>query len=98
MDRSPLGMFVVLNLGLIELLRSGTIAAEEGVVRFYHAQNRVYVRRSLKNPLCDEIMSRGTQLPEIMGSLSPARARRQFSKELEEMRKLCITLLRDLER
>ncbi len=93
MDRSPLGMFVLLNLGLIELLRSGTIPAEEGVVRFYHSRNCLYVHRKLKNPVCDEIMTRGAQLPDLFDALTPARARRRFAGELEEMRRLCMTLL-----
>ncbi len=80
MDRSSLGMFVVLNLGVIELLRSGTLAAEEGAVRFYHSQNCVYVRRTLRNPLCDEIMSRGARLPDLIDSLTPARARRKYAQ------------------
>jgi hypothetical protein len=90
-------MFVVLNLGLIELLRSGAIAAQDGVIRIYHSWNCLYVRRQLKNPLCDEIMSRGAQLPDLFDTLSPAKARREFANELKEMSQLCLALLRSLE-
>ncbi len=97
MDRQPLATFVLLNLGLIDLLRSGAIEPDEGVVRFYHAQNRLYVRRKLKNELCDEIMGRGAQLPDLFDALSKFAARRQFTVELDRMRKLCLRLLEDLE-
>lgn len=97
MDRRPLGTFVLLNLGFIELLRSGAIDPDEGVVRFYHARNLVYVRRQLKNSVCDEIMSRGAQLPDLFEALSRRAARRKLTTELDRMRKLCLKLLKGLE-
>lgn len=93
MDRSPLATFVLLNLGLIDLLRSGAIDPGEGVVRFYHSRNCLFVRRTLKSSVCDEIMTRGAQLPDLFEALSKSRARRQLRTELDEMRKLCLQLL-----
>ena len=78
-ERQALEAFAVLNLGLIESLRSGTISANDGVVRFYNAANCLFVRRKMKNSLCDEIMSRGVQLADLFDALSPASARRQFA-------------------
>src|SRR5712672_2497448 len=71
-DRQALETFAVLNLGLIESLRSGTMDANDGVSRFYNAANCAYVRRKIKNAICDEIMSRGVQLPDLFDILSPS--------------------------
>jgi len=97
-DRQALEAFAVFNLGLIESLRSGTINADDGVVRFYNAANCLYVRRKMKNSVCDEIMSRGVQLPDLFDALSPAAARRQFAVELNAMGGLCLKLLRNVGR
>lgn len=97
MDRQPLTTFVLLNLGLIDLLRSGEIKPVEGAARFYHAQNRLYVRSKLNNELCDEIMGRGAELPDLFDALSKSAARRQLTVELNRMRKLCFRLLAELE-
>ena len=97
-NRQAIETFSVLNLGLIESLRSGTINANECVARFYNAANCSYVRRKIKNPICDEIMSRGVQLPDLFDILPPSAARRQFSKELNAMGQLCLKLLRTVQR
>ena len=97
-DRQALEAFAVLNLGIIESLRTGTINPDEAVSRFYNAANCLYVRRKLKNAVCDEIMSRGVQLPDLFVILSRSLARRQFAVELNTLGKLCLKLLRGVER
>jgi hypothetical protein len=97
-DRQALVAFAVLNLGIIESLRTGTINPDEAVSRFYNAANCLYVRRKLKNSGCDEIMSRGVQLPDLFVVLSPSVARRQFAIELNTLGKLSLKLLRSAER
>jgi hypothetical protein len=97
-DRQALEAFAVLNLGIIESLRTGTINPDEAVARFYNAANCLYVRRKLKNPVCDEIMSRGVQLPDLFLVLSPSAARRQLSGELNALGRLCLKLLRSVQR
>jgi hypothetical protein len=97
-DRQALDAFAVLNLGIVESLRTGTINADEAVSRFYNAANCLYVHRKLKNPVCDEIMSRGVQLPDLFVVLSPSVARRQYSGELNALGKLCLRLLRSVAR
>jgi hypothetical protein len=96
-ERQALEAFAVLNLGIIESLPTGTIDPDEAVTRFYNAANCLYVRRKLKSTVCDEIMSRGVQLPDLFVVLSASVARRQFSGELNAMGKLCLKLLRGMQ-
>jgi hypothetical protein len=97
-DRQALEAFAVLNLGIIESMRTGTINPDDAVCRFYNAANCLFVRRKLKNAVCDEIMSRGVQMPDLFVILSPSVARRQFAVELNTVGKLCLKLLRTVER
>jgi hypothetical protein len=96
--RQALEGFAMLNLGIIESLRTGTMNPDEAVSRFYNAANCLYVRRKLKTPVCNEIMSRGVQLPDLFLVLSPSAGRRQFAVELNTLGKLCLKLLRSVER
>jgi hypothetical protein len=97
-DRQALETFALLNLGLIESLRNGALDANDSVAQFYSAANCLYVRRKIKNAVCDEIMSRGVQLPDLFDVLSPSQARHELATELNTMGKLCLKLLRDVQR
>jgi hypothetical protein len=96
-DRQALETFALLNLGLVESLRNGALNANDGVAQFYNAANCLYVRRAIKNSVCDEIMSRGVQLPDLFEILSPSLARRELATELNVMGKLCLKLLRGVQ-
>ena len=93
-NRQLIEAFAVLNLGLVESFRSGVLRPGDGVSRFYYAANCLYVRRKLKNAVCDDIMGRGVQLPDLFDALSPAVARKQFGIQLDAMGRLCLKLLR----
>ncbi len=72
---------------------SGTLSASNVVVRFYHADNCLYVRRELRNRTADAIMARGVQLPDLFDALPAEEAQREFYRELETMRVLALKLL-----
>lgn len=91
--RQALEAFAMLNLGILESLSSGVLDTEEAVRRFYNVENCLYVRRRIRDDVCDEIMSRGVQLGDLLDILPIAEAQRAFASELETLRKLCLKLL-----
>ncbi len=93
-NRQQVEAFAVLNLGLVESFRSGVLRPGDGVSRFYYAGNCQYVRRKLKNAVCDDIMGRGVQLPDLFDALPPTVARKQLGIQLDAMGRLCLKLLR----
>ena len=85
--------FVLVNLGLVQSLASGLLSPGEAVERFYHADNCLYVRKHLRRREANAIMSRGVQLPDLFECLPAEEARREFYRELETIRALCLKLL-----
>jgi hypothetical protein len=81
------------NLGLVQSLASGILSPSEAVEHFYHADNCLYVRTHLRKREANAIMSRGIQLPDLFDCLPADEARREFYRELETMRALCLKLL-----
>jgi hypothetical protein len=51
------------------------------------------VRNHLKEKNADKIMSHGVQLPDLFDVLPPQEAYREFQRELETMRSLCLKLI-----
>jgi hypothetical protein len=88
-----LEFFAFVNLGLVQSLASGVLSPAEAVERFYHADNCLYVQRHLRKKEANTIMSRGVQLLDLFECLPAEEARREFYKELETMRALCLKLL-----
>lgn len=88
-----LAAFALLNLGMVQALASGTLGAADAVRWFYNADNCLFVRKQMKSKPADAIMSHGVQLPDLFDFLPPAEAQRQFTRELEEIRQLCLKLL-----
>lgn len=86
-------LFALLNLGLIQSLASGVVNPTEGVARFYHAENCLYVQKHFRQKTAHTIMSHGVQLPDLFESLPAEEAQREFYHELEIMRSLCLQLL-----
>ena len=84
-----------MNLGLAQSLVSGILSPVEAVECFYHSDNCFYVRKHLRKKEANEIMSRGVQLPDLFDSLAVEEARREFYRELETIRALCLKLLGD---
>ena len=84
--------FSLLSLGIIASLTNGSISPAGAIEYFFHAQNCRFVRK-LKNKLADEIMGRGVQLPDLFDVLPTDRARKEFERELDTMRALCLRLL-----
>ena len=90
-----LELFALVNLGLAQSLASGILSPAEAVECFYHSDNCLYVRKHLRKKEANEIMSRGVQLPDLFDSLAVEEARREFYRELETIRALCLKLLGD---
>jgi hypothetical protein len=88
-----LELFALVNLGLVLSLTSGVLTPTEAVARFYHAENCLHVKSHYRKKEAQEVMSRGVQLADLFESLSPEEARREFYRELESVRTLCIKIL-----
>lgn len=88
-----LGLFAVVNLGLVELLASGTLGAADATRVFFNAKNCLYVRNQLRDKAADKIMSHGVQLQDLFDVLPGKEAQREFQKELGTIRTLCMQLL-----
>jgi hypothetical protein len=86
-------LFALVNLGLVQSLASGILSATEAVQHFYNADNCLYVRKHLRTREANAIISLGVQLPDLFDCLSPEEAQREFCRELETMRSLCLKLL-----
>lgn len=87
------GVFALLGLGIVESLASGTLGATEAVKVFFNAQNCLYVRKKLRDDLTDEFMSRGVQLTDLFQALPEREIQREFLRELNLMKSLCMKLL-----
>jgi hypothetical protein len=85
--------FALLNLGMVQSLTSGVISAAEAVRLFYNAENCLYVREHFRNKKVNAIMSHGVQLSDLFETLPADEASREFFRELETMRSLCMSLL-----
>lgn len=88
-----LEFFALLNLGLVQSLASGVLSPTEAIQRFYHADNCLYVRRHFRNKEANAVMSHGVQLPDLFEGLAAEEAQREFYRELEAIRSLCLRLL-----
>ena len=91
-SRSPSAVFALLNLGLIESIANGMVTPDEANRLFYNAENCLYVRKHLRQKIAAEIMSRGTQLPDLFDALPVDDALREFHHELATIRSLCLRL------
>ena len=87
--------FALLCLGIIESLAGGLVSATDALRLFFHAENCLFVRESLKQRLADRIMSHGVQLPDLYIALPAEEAQREFQHELATMRSLWLRLLEE---
>jgi hypothetical protein len=85
----------LLCLGVIESLTGGLASATDALRFFFHAENCLFVRKSLKHRIADQIMSHGVQLPDLFDALPAEEAHREFQHELTSMRSLCMKLLEE---
>jgi hypothetical protein len=90
-----LAIFAMVNLGIVESLANGVLSAADAVRLFFHAENCLYVRKHLKEPTADRIMSHGVQLADLFDCLPSEKAQREFLHELSVMRGLCLKLIED---
>lgn len=86
-------LFAVLALGVVELLTRGVLSATGAVRLFFHADNCLFVRKHLRGKITDQIMSQGVQLPDLFDVLPADEAHREFQREIEALRSLCLKLL-----
>ncbi|HTQ40642.1 MAG TPA: hypothetical protein VMJ32_16590 [Pirellulales bacterium] len=87
------GLFVLLNLGIIESLANGGISPLDATRLFYHADNCQFVKEKLRDKTADEIMGRGVQLQDLFDALPTKEAQQEFQRELAAIRSLCLQLL-----
>ncbi len=85
--------FTLLCLGIIESLTSGLIGVKDSRSIFFHAENCLFVRKTMKKTIADQIMSHGVQLPDLFDSLPAEEAQREFQRELTKLHSLCLKLL-----
>ncbi len=85
--------FALLCLGIIESLTSGLMGVKDAPTLFFHAENCLYVRKTLRETIADQIMSHGVQLSDIFDSLPADEAQREFQRELAKMHSLSLRLL-----
>lgn len=90
-----ISVFALLALGITEPLAGGAITASDAIRLFFNGENCRYIRKSLRNAVADEVMSRGVQLPDLFEALPAEEANREFRRELETIRTLCLKLLND---
>jgi len=88
-----LGLFALLNLGIVESLANGALSSLDATRFFYNAQNCLYVRKKLADKSADEIMSHGVQLQDLFEALPEQEAQQEFQRELASIRSLCFRLL-----
>ena len=88
-----LELFALVNLGFVQSLASGILSPADAIHRFYHADNCLYVRKHFRDKDANTIMSRGVQLPDLFESLPAQEAQREFNRELETIRSLCLKLM-----
>ena len=86
-------LFALINLGIVESLSNGLVGAAECLQLFFHADNCLYVRKTLRVKAADEIMSHGVQLPDLFDALPAEEAQTEFNRELAKLRNLCLELL-----
>jgi hypothetical protein len=96
MEEDPsrqLGLFALVNLGVVELLANGALSAAEAIPFFFNAQNCLYARKQLRHKLADAIMSHGVQLEDLFEALPEKEAQQEFQRELRTLRSLALQLL-----
>jgi hypothetical protein len=92
--KQKLAALATLTLGVIGALSSEAMEPSEATMAFFNAENCLWVHHQLKSAAADEIMSRGVQLADLFDVLPPAKAKAEYSKELEAIRRMCVKLLR----
>jgi hypothetical protein len=90
---SPTAIFALLNLGLVDSLANGMVSPDEAIRLFYNGENCLFVGKHLRQKTAAEIMSRGTQLPDLFEALPADEALREFQHELATIRSLGLQLL-----
>jgi Protein of unknown function (DUF3969) len=88
-----LGLFALLNLGIVESLANGALSAVDATRFFYNAKNCQYVRKKLLDKSADDVMSHGVQLEDLFAALPEQEAQQEFQRELGSIRTLCLGLL-----
>lgn len=93
--KEQLGVFALLNLGILESLNNGLLSVNDALSTYFNAENSLFVHRTLRDRIADEIMSRGVQLPDLFDTLPMEEAQREFQRELTKLRTLCLALLEE---
>jgi hypothetical protein len=88
-----LALFAWLSLGICDSLTDGPLSPAEAVRIFFNADNCLFVRKHLKEPNAEEIMSRGIQLRDLSEALPAKRGRDEILRELKRMRLLSLNIL-----
>jgi len=93
--QEQLGIFALLNLGILESLNNGLMSVSDSLQAFFNVENSLFVRNNLRDRIAEEIMSRGVQLHDLFDALPPDEAQREFQRELTKIKSLCLLLLEE---
>lgn len=85
--------FSMLSLGVTESLVSGSLSASDALRDFFHAENCLYVNKTIRSRSANELMSRGVQLADLFDALPVEQAQQEYQRELAAMHTLCLQLL-----
>lgn len=92
-QESPLALFAVTSLSVIDSLASGSMTPTEATANYFHGKNVRFVKLNLSNKRAAEVMGRGLQLSDLFDAMPVEEAHREFQHELRAMKALCHQLL-----
>src|SRR3954463_4355507 len=92
-QESPLALFAVTSLGVVESLVAGSMTPTEAIQAFFHGKNIQFVKTKLGNKRAVEIMGRGVQLADLFDAMPLEESHREYQHELQAIKALCNELL-----
>lgn len=92
-QETPLALFAVTSLGVVESLVGGSMTPTQAIQSFFHGKNVQFVKGKLGNKRAIEIMGRGVQLADLFDAMPLEESHREYQHELLAMKALCNKLL-----
>ena len=92
-QESPLALFAITSLGIIDSLATGSITPTDATGAFFNGKNVRFVKSKLSDKRASEVMGRGIQLADLFDAMPVEEAHREFQHELQAMKALCRELL-----
>jgi hypothetical protein len=92
-QESPLALFAVTSLGILDSLAAGLLTPSEAIQAFFNGTNVRFVKAKLRDKRAAEVMGRGIQLADLFDAMPVEEAHREFQHEVQAMKTLCHELL-----